>query len=185
MVELIIIQHRVEQVKALLTSAKYAVETSWFYYSWHVSKHYCRTIISCHGNAVPSPPQQDNVSCQTIKSFQEWLEEQRAQSFWPGLGLRAQPSKKFQPSNRCSHSQREEGAELFRKMTKLKYINRFNHIIGEETVSLINEDISYYTLMFIVHHSIWKNTLNLSLIGTFAQISHIIFFLFQMLTYSP
>lgn len=56
-------------------------ETSWFYYSWHVFKHHCRTIIFCHGNAVPSPPQPDNVSCQTIKSFQEWLEEQRAQSF--------------------------------------------------------------------------------------------------------
>lgn len=69
-------------------------------------------------------------------------------------------------------------------MTKLKNINRFNHIIGEETVSLIKEDISYYTLMFIVHHNIWKNTLNLSLIGTFAQISHINF-LFQMLKYAP
>lgn len=41
----------------------------------------------------------------------------------------------------------------------------------EETVSLIKEDISNY--MFAIFSApVWKNTLNLSLTGTFAQISN-------------
>lgn len=71
----------VDRGKAPLTSTTFTRKLHGFTIHDMYLKHYCWTIISCHGNAVPSPPQPDNVSCQTIKSFQEWLEEQRAQTF--------------------------------------------------------------------------------------------------------